>query len=767
MAQRNSDANSESTWDGVPFAPTRRTVLKSAAATGVAASFTTIGTAQEGETFELDGFSEGWVGQAPDEIAEEENPTLQLEVGQTYVVEWTNADGTPHDFVILNAEGDAIDGTEIVTEQGEVVTFEFEATEEMAEYYCSVHPAEMRGDIELADVEEPTPDEEPDDELLIEKGPTVGLETVAEGLDSPIDFQVANEEADRRFIVDQPGQIYVHGPDGLEDEPFLDIADRVSIDVDDFDERGLLGLAFHPDFQENGRFYVRYSGYRGTVTPASYSHTFVVSEFQTGDDLETADPDSERRLMEVPQPQFNHNAGPLAFGPDGYLYVAIGDGGDGDDTGPGHPEDWYTENEGGSGQNTRDTLLGGMLRIDVNTEEFDKPYGIPEDNPLYEMDLEETEDEEPEEEEGVDEEVDEADAELEDDDDELEDNGNGLEDEDDEEIEVDENGREDEVQEETTDEEVEVDENGREEEVEEDDEEVEDEPELTGEPGHAEYYAWGMRNPWGMSFTDDGELLAADVGQLLFEIINHVERGGNYGWNVKEGVHCFSTDNPGEPPEECPDETPEDVRGGEPLLDPVIDYPQEYDIQNIGSAVVGGRMYTEGGLEDLQDGYIFGDWSESFEEPLGKLFVSHPPDGWQDGDRPTDAGAESFADQVPEGTDHPLYEEELWEDLWPVEQLRIDADDDLVREEDELDRFVLAFGQDAEGEIYVLTTEENFPSGGTGEVHRLVPADEDPAEPVDEAPDDEMDPDDEPEAPDDEDPVDEPEAPEEDPETGA
>ncbi len=106
-----------------------------------------------------------------------------------------------------------------------------------------------------------------------------------------------------------------------------------------FDERGLLGLAFHPDFEENGRFFVRYSaegeepeyGAPGAEVPEEVNHLERLSEFHADDDNETADPDSEEILLEVPQPQFNHNAGPIAFGPDGYLYMATGDGGGGGD----------------------------------------------------------------------------------------------------------------------------------------------------------------------------------------------------------------------------------------------------------------------------------------------------------------------------------------------------------------------------------------------------------------------------------------------------
>jgi glucose/arabinose dehydrogenase len=149
-------------------------------------------------------------------------------------------------------------------------------------------------------------------------------------------------------------------------------------------ETGLLGLALHPGFASNRRYFVRYSAERREGTPSNYSHTSVLAEYRATEDFRGTVEGSERTILEVPQPQGNHNAGAITFGPEGHLYVAFGDGGSGNDQGFGHVDDWYDAVDGGNGQDVTENLLGSILRIDVDDTAGEKPYGIPDDNPLVE-----------------------------------------------------------------------------------------------------------------------------------------------------------------------------------------------------------------------------------------------------------------------------------------------------------------------------------------------------------------------------------------------
>jgi glucose/arabinose dehydrogenase len=204
----------------------------------------------------------------------------------------------------------------------------------------------------------------------------VGVRLVAAGLTSPIGIVSAFDGSGWLFIIDQTGVIRILTRDGqLLTEPFLDVRSKV-VALRAFDERGLLGLAFHPDYESNGRFFVYYNAPPRT---AGFDNTATFSEFHVSSDPTKADPHSERVFLQLDDPQFNHNGGTLAFGPDGFLYMSIGDGGAANDCAPGHVEDWYADNCGGNGQDVEQNLFGNILRIDVDGT---AAYGIPADNPF-------------------------------------------------------------------------------------------------------------------------------------------------------------------------------------------------------------------------------------------------------------------------------------------------------------------------------------------------------------------------------------------------
>jgi glucose/arabinose dehydrogenase len=425
-------------------------------------------------------------------------------------------------------------------------------------------------------------------------GPAVGLRLVAEGLTSPVTLVEAPDDSGRRFVVDQIGTVRVLTAGGtLLPQPFLDVRSRMVELMPGYDERGLLGFAFHPGYEGNGRFFVYYSAPLRAGAPAGYDHTARISEFRvSAANPNRADPASERVLLEVDKPQFNHNGGTIAFGPrDGYLYISLGDGGGADDVGLGHVEDWYTVNEGGNGQDIQHNLLGDLLRIDVNRG---APYAIPADNPFV------------------------ATA--------------GCAD------------------------------------------------------GCDETWAYGFRNPYRFSFDQGGsrDLFVGDAGQNLWEEVSIAVKGGNFGWNVKEGAHCFSTDEPEQELPDCPDTVgAPHPRAGDPLIDPVIEYQNEHNPLGggLGHVVVGGHVYRGDDLPQFAGDHIFGDWSREEEEPDGSLFVA----------KPRKAG------------------------MWQLQQLQV-ATSPTRR----LGDYLLGFGQDLAGEIYVLSTDMAGPSGTTGKVYRLV-----------------------------------------------
>lgn len=427
---------------------------------------------------------------------------------------------------------------------------------------------------------------------------TIGVELVASGLTAPVAMAVPQDGSGRLFIVDQIGLIRVIDAAGnLLATPFLDIRDRmVAVGIDFggglvYDERGLLGLAFHPSYAENGRFFVFYTAPKGPDQPDFFDSETHVSEFHvSAADPNVADPASERILLVQGKPQFNHNGGQLAFGPDGYLYIATGDGGGADDNWAGHTggsgtgqNDQHPTDALGNAQD-KTNLMGKILRINVDGQE---PYEIPADNPFV------------------------------------------------------------------------------------------NEPEA-----RAEIWAYGLRNPWRFSFDTgaDHRLFCGDAGQNLFEEIDIIERGGNYGWNIKEGLHCFDQANPGSPGTQCADTG----AGGEPLVDPILEYPHAgAGGRAAATAAVGGYVYRGTGIPGLAGSYIFGDFSTGFLQTDGTIFA---------------------ADEALDGT-------------WTMRELAVDGMPDY-----RIGEAILAFGQDLDGEVYVLTSDSIGPVGATGKIYRIIAA---------------------------------------------
>jgi glucose/arabinose dehydrogenase len=220
-------------------------------------------------------------------------------------------------------------------------------------------------------------------------GIQVRLETVATGFTAPNWGISAPGDTDRLFVVDQPGKVWAVDPASGAKSVFLDVSARLvplgAFGPGTFDERGLLGLAFHPDYADNGLLYTYTSEPVGG--PADFStmpagttanHQSVVAEWRVPNPRRKAsvvDPSTRRELLRIDEPQFNHNGGALNFGPDGFLYVSLGDGGAADDQGVGHSPQ-------GNGQDPSN-VLGSILRIDpAGTDSANGNYGIPADNPF-------------------------------------------------------------------------------------------------------------------------------------------------------------------------------------------------------------------------------------------------------------------------------------------------------------------------------------------------------------------------------------------------
>jgi glucose/arabinose dehydrogenase len=298
----------------------------------------------------------------------------------------------------------------------------------------------------------------------------------------PIWLCEAPDRNRRLFLAEQDGRVWILPTDrnSTNRQLVLDISDRKTHVAN---EEGLLGFAFHPKFKSNRKLYVHYSGHNPRRS--------IISEFQISKiDPNRADAASERILWEIPQPYDNHNGGPIVFGPDGYLYIGLGDGG----TIQGDPHN--------NGQRL-DTLLGKILRIDVDGKTSGLQYRIPKSNPFV----------------GTNE-------------------------------------------------------------------------------AQPEIFALGMRNPWRMSFDrKTGKLWAGDVGQEKWEEIDIIEKGGNYGWRLREGFHPYKTND-----------GPASVN----WTDPIVEYPHNpaWATNHVGSgmSVTGGYVYRGKKLPHLYGVYLYADF---------------------------------------------------------------------------------------------------------------------------------------------------------------
>ncbi len=305
--------------------------------------------------------------------------------------------------------------------------------------------------------------------------------------DRPVCMAWPDDGSGRIFIVEQAGVIHAFkpSPDVAQTKVFLDIRPKVRTW---HNEEGLLALAFHPRFKDNGQLFVFYSlleeGRLASMVSGKTRVNVLARYTVKPGAPDVADPASERILLRIEKPYGNHNGSTLVFGPDGFLYCSAGDGG-----AAGDPHD--------NGQSLA-THLGKILRIDVDHEQGGLPYAIPSDNPF------------------------------------------------------------------------------------------------AGQSGaRPEIWAYGLRNVWRMSFDrKTGELYAGDVGQNLYEELDLVTKGGNYGWRLREGMHPFKTSASGAG----------DAKGAK-LVEPIAEYGRD-----LGACVTGGYVYRGGRYPSLQGVYIYADY---------------------------------------------------------------------------------------------------------------------------------------------------------------
>ncbi len=200
----------------------------------------------------------------------------------------------------------------------------------------------------------------------------IKLNSVAKKFLGPVAMDSPKDGSGRLFICEQSGKIKIVKDGKILSEPFLNVNHKLDRMSKIYSEKGLLGIAFHPKYKTNGRFFIYYSA--PSKTPGS-DHKSILAEYKVSSNADIADPGSEKIIMEVEQPESNHNGGQLVFGPDGFLYVGLGDGGGAGD-------------EHGSIGNGQDlnTVLGKILRLDIDNTSGPagpkKPYGIPSDNPF-------------------------------------------------------------------------------------------------------------------------------------------------------------------------------------------------------------------------------------------------------------------------------------------------------------------------------------------------------------------------------------------------
>jgi glucose/arabinose dehydrogenase len=306
----------------------------------------------------------------------------------------------------------------------------------------------------------------------------VTLQLITDQIQSPVAMDVAGDGSNRLFICQKEGKVWIVQNGKMLTDPFLDVSDQMVKINPGYDERGLLGIAFDPNFITSHKFYVYYSVPSGRKDS---DHKSVLAEYRaSSNNANKADILSKRILMEIEEPESNHNGGDLVFGPDGYLYIGLGDGGGAGDK----------HGTIGNGQNLS-TLLGKILRIDVNSQ----PYTIPKDNPF-----------------------------------------------------------------------------------------------VNTKDARPEIWAFGLRNPWRISFDNvTKQLFAGDVGQNKYEEVDIIEKGGNYGWRIKEGLHDYN------------------VPAGATktnLIDPIYEYDHD-----MGISITGGYIYRGKSIPELEGKYVYGDYN--------------------------------------------------------------------------------------------------------------------------------------------------------------